>query len=125
VVKILFGHSQLSEIKKMKTYYLYILTDKKHGALYIDITDNILKSVIEQKNKFDPNQNKKNTCKLVYYEKSGDVLNAISYKKKLQKWDNVWKNILIESFNPEWLDLYNDRKFIEDFPEYFLLEVTN
>ncbi len=35
----------LKKYKKMKIYYLYILSDKKHEKLRIDITDNIISTI--------------------------------------------------------------------------------
>ncbi len=94
---------------KMKSYYLYILSNKKRGTLYIDITDDLIKGVYEFKNRL-PGIFEKNNVKvlLVYYEKIENVYSAIKEKKKLEKWDNIWKVILIEKFNPEWKDLYHE-----------------
>lgn len=78
----------------------------KLGKLYIDITDNLISAVEQNKN--HNSKIKYENCLLVYYESAGDVLNAIKYKKKLEKWDTFWKYSLIESINPDWLDLYDD-----------------
>jgi hypothetical protein len=43
---------------------------------------------------------------LVYYEGFGDVNDAIRREKQLKKWRRPWKLELIESLNPQWLDLY-------------------
>ena len=84
--------------------------------LQLDITDDLIKCICEIKEK-NVNANKpqtkieENEQILVYYEKCGNVLHAINYKKKLQKWDDIWKIILIEKFNPCWEDLYEDLKY--------------
>lgn len=88
----------------MKTYYLYILSAKNPEKFLIDITDDLFKTVSDNKIKLNT-ASKQNKYKLVYYEKAGSVLNAISCRKKILKWDNVWKKILIEYFNPGWKDL--------------------
>jgi len=46
--------------------------------------------------------------KLLYFEETRNVLEAIRLKKKIVKWDKVWKIILIEKFNPDWEDLSKD-----------------
>ena len=46
------------------------------------------------------------TCKLVYYEIIGDVKAAIAREKQLKGWRREEKIKLIESFNPEWDDLF-------------------
>ena len=43
---------------------------------------------------------------LVWYEHYGDVNEAIAREKQLKKWERRWKLDLIETFNPEWADLY-------------------
>ena len=45
------------------------------------------------------------SMKLVYYEKAGNIIHAISLKKKFVKWDNFWIKMLIEKCNPGWNDL--------------------
>jgi putative endonuclease len=44
--------------------------------------------------------------RLVYYERYGEIADAISREKKLKRWRREWKVALIEAGNPQWLDLY-------------------
>jgi putative endonuclease len=46
--------------------------------------------------------------KLVYYEQTNDIYNAIEREKHLKKWHRKWKIKLIEKFNPNWDDLYDE-----------------
>jgi putative endonuclease len=46
--------------------------------------------------------------KLVYYEDTDDVLSAIEREKQIKAGSRRKKIELIESMNPEWLDLYED-----------------
>jgi len=43
--------------------------------------------------------------KLVYFESTNDVYEAIAREKQLKKWRHSWKDELIESLNPTWRDL--------------------
>ncbi len=74
-------------------YYVYILTNNHNKVLYTGVTDNIAKRTFEHSTKFYSGFTKKyNVNKLVYYEEltnSGDA-SAIE---------------LINSINPEWVDL--------------------
>ena len=42
---------------------------------------------------------------LVYYDLFDRAEDAIAYEKKLKKWRRAWKDELIETDNPQWLDL--------------------
>jgi putative endonuclease len=46
--------------------------------------------------------------KLVYYEQTNDIYNAIEREKHLKKWHRKWKIKLIEKFDPNWDDLYDE-----------------
>ena len=49
-----------------------------------------------------------NVNKLVYYEMSSDVMEAIKREKQIKNLVRRKKIDLINKFNPEWRDLYND-----------------
>ena len=72
------------------------------------ITNDLERRVYEHKNKLLPGFTKKyNVTKLVYYEESVDVKQAIMREKEIKKWRREKKNKLIESLNPSWKDLIN------------------
>jgi putative endonuclease len=90
-----------------KQYYVYILTNKKRGVLYIGVSNGLERRVIEHKLKI----NKKsftaryNLALLVYYETFESIEEAIRREKQLKCWHRSWKINLIESVNPLWVDL--------------------
>jgi putative endonuclease len=89
-----------------RQYYVYILANRKHGALYIGITSDILRRVHEHKLKLVPGFTAKyGIDKLVYFEMFDDPASAIAREKQLKKWRRDWKLQLIESKNPGWVDL--------------------
>jgi putative endonuclease len=50
-----------------KSYYVYILTNKKNGTLYIGVTNNLMRRIYEHKNKILKGFTKRyNLTKLVY-----------------------------------------------------------
>ena len=88
-------------------YYIYILSNKRNGTLYIGVTSNLIKRVYEhKKNLVDGFTKKYNIHKLAYYEITNDIESAIEREKQLKKWNRKWKLKLIEKSNPEWIDLY-------------------
>lgn len=93
----------------MKNYYVYILASKKNGVLYIGVTGDLIKRVWQHKNNFAESFTKKyHTHRLVYFESSENVETAIQREKQLKNWHREWKINLIETRNPQWLDLYDE-----------------
>ncbi len=93
----------------MKQYYVYILASNKNGTLYLGVTSDLLKRVYEHKNNLIDGFTKKyHVHRLVYYEETDNVNSAITREKRMKKWRRQWKIELIEKFNPDWKDLYNN-----------------
>ena len=92
----------------MKTMYIYIITNKYNGTLYIGVTNNLSRRIYEHKHKIISGfSSKYNLNRLVYYEIYEDEQNAISREKTLKKFSRKDKLKLINAFNPDWNDLYN------------------
>jgi putative endonuclease len=90
----------------MKTYFAYILASKKNGTLYIGMTNDLVRRVYEHKSGLIEGFTKKYSIdKLVYYESTTNVNEAILREKRLKKWKRQWKIELIEKSNPDWRDL--------------------
>jgi len=90
-----------------RSYYVYILASRKNGTLYIGVTNDLARRVYEHKEKIIEGFTKKyGVAKLVYFEQTQDVQNALEREKRLKKWNRQWKIDLIEKMNPEWQDLY-------------------
>lgn len=88
-------------------HYVYILTNKKNGTLYIGMTTNLAKRTWEHKNEAVEGFTKKYELKiLVYYEVLDGYEEALNREKKLKKWSRQWKLNIINDMNPKWNDLY-------------------
>jgi putative endonuclease len=93
----------------MEQYFVYILTNKYNKVLYVGVTNNIIRRVYEHKNKLISGfTSKYNVNKLVYYESFQSVFDAIKREKEIKGWKREKKVALINSFNPEWKDLYEE-----------------
>ena len=96
----------------MNSYYVYILTNKTNSVIYIGITNNLLHRLYEHKNKLLKGFTKKyNVNKLVYFEQTSDINEAIKREKILKKWNREWKIELIKKQNPEFKDLSSEWEF--------------
>ena len=88
-------------------YYVYILASRKDGAIYVGITNDIVRRIYEHRTKVIQGfTSKYNITRLVWFEIYDDPISAISREKELKKWKRVWKVQLIEAQNPQWNDLY-------------------
>ena len=90
-------------------YYVYILTNKKRGTLYIGVTRNIISRIYQHKSKAtDGFSRNYNLDMLVYFEIIENIHEAIEREKQLKNWHRAWKINLIEINNPDWKDLYSE-----------------
>ena len=88
------------------TYFVYIMTDKPYGTLYIGVTNNLWRRVLEHKEGLLEGFTKKYGLKyLVYYEAYEDQMEAIRREKAMKKWNRDWKMYRIIDTNPAWRDL--------------------
>ena len=88
-----------------KKYWTYIVASSS-GTLYIGMTNNIGRRMVEHKSgEFEGFASKYACNRLVYWESFDDVRGAIAREKQLKAWVRRKKIALIESVNPRWHDL--------------------
>ena len=89
-----------------KTYYTYIMSSKSNSTLYIGVTDDLSRRVLEHKSGNGSAFTSKYQChKLVYFESFSDINQAIAREKQLKGWRRERKEALIDSINKERIDL--------------------
>jgi putative endonuclease len=92
----------------MKSHYIYIATNHSR-TLYIGVTNDLQRRMYEHKLKLIEGFTKKyDIDKLIYFEESYSINDAIAREKQLKKWSRSKKITLIESTNSEWDDLVQD-----------------
>ena len=89
------------------------MASARNGTLYVGVTNDIVRRVHEHKNKTFPDSftAKYNCHMLVYYEDYKYVNDALRRENKLKAGSREQKIILIESINPNWLDLAEQPMF--------------
>ena len=93
----------------MRSYYVYILAKHRHGALYIGMTNDLVRRVHEHREGFVDGFTKRYGIKqLVYFEQHATAASAIQREKTLKHWSRDWKIRQIEKTNPTWRDLYDE-----------------
>ncbi|MBI3197986.1 MAG: GIY-YIG nuclease family protein [Rhodospirillales bacterium] len=87
---------------------VYILASPSGRALYIGVTTDMGRRLEEHRRGLSEHTSRYNITKLVYLESHETAPNAIEREKQLKRWRREKKIALIESANPEWLDLSNE-----------------
>jgi len=89
-------------------YYVYILSNSHKNVIYTGVTNNLVRRVYEHKNHLDKGSfsARYNVENLVYFEATPNIESAIEREKQIKGWNRKHKNKLIESKNPNWVDLY-------------------
>jgi putative endonuclease len=88
---------------------VYILASARNGTLYIGVTSDLLQRITLHKQDLIEGFTKKyGVHRLVYYEMYSTMDAAIIREKQLKEWQGLWKIRLIESMNPEWVDLFDE-----------------
>ncbi|HLG71366.1 MAG TPA: GIY-YIG nuclease family protein [Chloroflexota bacterium] len=84
---------------------MYIMTNIAR-TLYTGMTNDLVRRVLEHKAGRVPGfTSKYKLTKLVYFESTPYVLNAIQREKQIKGWDRAKRVALVESMNPQWTDL--------------------
>ncbi len=83
-----------------RTYYVYLLTSRT-GTLYIGVTNNLQRRVLEHRSGTDRGFTARYTVdRLIYYETFTQILDAISREKQLKGWKRTKKLALARQANP-------------------------
>jgi putative endonuclease len=87
-------------------FYVYIVTNAHDSVLYVGMTNDLARRIIEHRTGETPEFTADYRCrKLVYYEHCTEVQDAIAREKQLKKWSRAKKVALIAPLNPRWKDL--------------------
>jgi putative endonuclease len=88
------------------SYWVYILSNRKRGTLYIGVTNSLERRIWQHRQKqADSFTRRYGLTRLMYFEEFRDVTNAIARETELKGWLRERKIALIERGNPDWDDL--------------------
>ena len=91
----------------MRCYYVYILAKYRNGTLYVGVTQNLPRRIMEHRLGVIKGFTRKYELHmLVYAERHVDRIEALKRERRLKRWHRKWKLDLIESINPDWDDLF-------------------
>lgn len=104
-------------MRKQHSYYVYITTNPKKSVLYIGVTNNLARRLVEHY----ANRGNKTTFagryfayNLIYCEHFQYINQAIAREKELKNWKRTKKQKLIATKNPKWI--FSNDTFCGEWP---------
>ena len=90
----------------MKQPCVYILASREYGTLYIGVTSDLIARLWQHRHgEATGFTSRYRVYRLVRFEQFETMHDAISREKQFKRWHRQWKINLIESENPQWIDL--------------------
>ncbi len=87
--------------------WIYIMTNRRNGTLYIGVTNDLLRRVWEHREGTGSSFARKYALtRLVYFEHHDEIGAAIQRETSMKRWPRGWKVRLLAAQNPDWQDLY-------------------
>ncbi len=97
-----------------REFFVYLMANVAR-TLYTGMTNDLIRRVLEHKSGNFPGFTAKyRLTRLVYFESTPYVLNAIEREKQIKAWTRAKRVELIESMNPEWRDLSVEWETVTD-----------
>jgi putative endonuclease len=99
--------TQLVETRHMEGAWVYIVTNRPNGTLYVGVTSNLARRAWEHREGLVNGFTKRYGLKrLVFAERHADIRTAIQRERNMKHWPRTWKVRLILAANANWDDLY-------------------
>ena len=90
----------------MREAFVYILTNKRNGVLYIGVTNDLARRIAQHRAGGVSSFTKKYNChRLVWFAMFEDIQDARIVERRMKAWKRDWKIRRIEEMNLEWNDL--------------------
>jgi putative endonuclease len=90
----------------LKEGFVYILTNKKNGVLYIGVTNDLSRRLEQHRSRAISGFAKKYNChRLAWFERHDNIHDARLAERRMKAWKRDWKMRRIEEINPDWDDL--------------------
>ncbi|CAI9404491.1 hypothetical protein ANOBCDAF_04629 [Pleomorphomonas sp. T1.2MG-36] len=91
----------------MNPGWVYIVTNKPRGVLYVGVTSDLEGRIWEHRNHvYCGFTDSYNCTRLVWYEDYDEITDAIAREKQVKHWKREWKIKAIEEMNPGLEDLF-------------------
>jgi putative endonuclease len=99
----------IRDARCVQQFYVYILASRPGGAIYVGITNDLVRRAYEHKNGLVAGFTKRYKIdRLVHFEVYDTAYQAIQREKNIKHWPRSWKTRLIGEKNDTWRDLYDE-----------------
>ena len=93
----------------MRYYFVYILTNRPNGTLYVGVTNDLVRRIVEHRSgRIEGFTKTYQLHRLVYYEIFHHIEEAIAREKQIKGGSRANKQKLINSINPLFKDLFEE-----------------
>ncbi len=93
----------------MARFFVYILSNRPRGVIYVGSTSNVTRRLAEHRSKAIAGfASEYGVTQLVRVEEYPSIAEARTREHSLKRWRRAWKFKLIEEDNPEWRDLASE-----------------
>jgi putative endonuclease len=97
---------------RMPAGWVYIVSNRPNGILYVGVTNDVRRRATEHKEGLIPGFTLRHKLKLlVYVERHENMVSAIQREKNIKHWARAWKVRLIGQQNRDWNDLADSLPF--------------
>ena len=87
-------------------YFVYLLASRRNGTLYVGVTNDLHRRLDEHRAGVGSVFVRKHgVVTLVWFEPHARIDEAIAREKQIKGWNRDWKLRLIETSNPDWVDV--------------------
>ena len=91
----------------MRPGWVYILTNRPNGVLYVGVTSDLVKRAWQHREHVTAGfTSRYEVTRLVYFEEHAEIEGAIAREKAIKGRRRAWKVRLILEGSPGWGDLY-------------------
>jgi putative endonuclease len=88
--------------------WVYIMTNRPNGTLYVGVTDDMARRAYEHRAGLVEGFTKQyGLSRLVLAERYDDMRAARQRERNMKHWPRAWKVRMIHAQNPDWHDLYD------------------
>ena len=91
----------------MTSAFVYMMSDHRRRLLYVGATTDLARRAYEHRSGAIAGFTQRyGLFALVFFEPHAGIASALARERLIKHWPRRWKDDLVETLNPDWVDLY-------------------